>query len=78
MEGETYKSSSARRVHMGPIPAAVPLHRRSEETGALVNAVESTNSLAVRVKYNPVGTGRVNADTVVTVALGGVEVENEN
>lgn len=63
---------------MRPVRPSVPLHRRGKEACALVEPVEPAEVLCIGVEYYPVGPRHLDADAVVGVALGGVEVEDEN
>lgn len=62
---------------MCPVLPVVPFHSGRKEPGALVDAVESANILAVRVQDYSVCSSNVDADPVITEAVGRVEVEDE-
>lgn len=63
---------------MSPVLAVVPFHGRGEEASAFINATMAANILVVGVQNNLVRSRNLNADSVVGIALGGVEIENED
>lgn len=77
-DGVSYQGGSARNVHMCPVLPVVPFHGCCEEPCTLVDAVETTDILAVRVKDNSVCSSNVDADPVVAEAVGRVEVEDKH
>lgn len=63
---------------MGPVAAAIPLHWRCEESRGLVDPIVSAEFLAIAVQNNAIGPGSVNANAIITVALSGMEIEDED
>lgn len=77
-ESQTHQSTTARNIHMGPILPAIPLHGRGKEARGRIVAPVPAEFLGVSIERDVVRALVLDADAVVGVAVGGVEVEDED
>lgn len=63
---------------MGAVLAVVPREVRGKEAGLGIKTVEAAMILGIRVEHDTVGARLLDADAVVGVAVGVVEVEDED
>ena len=64
-------------VNLDVIPSAIPFEICCEESDAFVNSAPSTELRSVGVENRLVGSRLVDADAVVSVAVAGMEIEDE-
>lgn len=75
---ETHQGSAVRNIHMRPVLPPIPLHRSGEEARSRVIASMPSEFLRIAIEGDGVDARALDADAVVGVAVGGVEVEDEH
>lgn len=63
---------------MSPVLPVVPFHGSSEESSVLVNSRMTSKFLRVAIQYDPVCASFFDSNSVITEAVGWVEVEDEH